>query len=297
MAIIKAGIYIQDPQKEQFNFDDLKTWAAKHGCDCSIYTERKQLIHDIEDASNPPGIVFCYNGETLQSVQKVLESYIQERKCGGRSYQVTVRREKQELMLDRIIYFESHKRMIYAYGDAEPISFYGKLSELEQHLSDQGFVRVHRSFLVNADYVDEIHRTHLVAAGIELPVGRDYYENKDDKGIWRKLNKWNNSGMVIGEQGRYDGVIFRIHPDVEIFFGSDMLYSDIIVEIKGVDRRHCALNFDRKRHSYLLENLSEHVIIVNKTRHIEPMQKLVLYRGDLFQIGEKEDVVQVFRLG
>lgn len=81
-----------------------------------------------------------------------------------------------ELKLQRILYIETerHKNVFHT-TDGE-YHLYRKLDELETELSPYGFVRVHRSFLVNMRYVERISSYILrLTTGMELSVPKSRY--------------------------------------------------------------------------------------------------------------------------
>ncbi len=56
-------------------------------------------------------------------------------------------------------------------GDVE-ITTARTLSTLEQELGEHGFVRCHKSYLINLRYVDTLRGNTVLLAGVELPVSR-----------------------------------------------------------------------------------------------------------------------------
>ena len=60
--------------------------------------------------------------------------------------------------LDQITHFYSEDRLTYASTDTRQYIVDYSLATLEQVLSDRGFLRIHRSTLVNLAFVDELHR-------------------------------------------------------------------------------------------------------------------------------------------
>lgn len=74
-----------------------------------------------------------------------------------------------------ILYIESIKRkLVYTCTD-NTIEVYGKLSEVQQRLGN-GFVRCHKSFLVNIEHIRELHDNNiLLDNGREIAVSRGCY--------------------------------------------------------------------------------------------------------------------------
>lgn len=72
-----------------------------------------------------------------------------------------------------ILYFESRKRLVYLYTAEETYSFYQKLDAVEEQLAGCGFLRCHRSFLVQERFVRGWKENVLwLEDGRELPISR-----------------------------------------------------------------------------------------------------------------------------
>ncbi|WP_394343699.1 LytR/AlgR family response regulator transcription factor [Chryseobacterium aureum] len=54
-----------------------------------------------------------------------------------------------------------------------------KITELEKALSGKGFVRIHRSFVINSDFVTAFSSNDVVVCGHQIPVGRSYKKEFD----------------------------------------------------------------------------------------------------------------------
>lgn len=229
----------------------------------------------------------------LKSVKNIIERYIDYKFSDKNIYTVTVDKEPYNIDLDNVYYFESRKRIIFTHGQGEPVHFYKTIRDLEKELLSYGFVRCHRSFLVNAKYVEEVHREYIIIKGEKIPVGRDYYE-QGDGGIWRSLRKWNKYGAIIGVGGAFDGVIFRIKPEVEIVFGSDARYSDIVINDNVVGEKQAIIIFHQNNKDYSLWNLSNINIIINEKQKLLRGETIKLKTGDVF---ETEGSPNRFELG
>lgn len=53
-----------------------------------------------------------------------------------------------------ILYFESAGRKVIVHMVQRSYEYYGKLNEIEEHLKDMRFVRIHKAYLVNIDNVE-----------------------------------------------------------------------------------------------------------------------------------------------
>ncbi len=77
-----------------------------------------------------------------------------------------------------IMYFEIYRRVILIHLDKdETLQIYKSINDLEDEVSEKGFIRVHRSFLVNIQYVMNIqNQTVFLKSNLSLPIGRKYHQ-------------------------------------------------------------------------------------------------------------------------
>lgn len=91
---------------------------------------------------------------------------------------------KHKIFLRDIVFLESLKNNIIVTTPYQKHTFYESISNLEEILKDQPFVRIHRSFIINLNYIESFAPTNVVVKGHELPIGRKY---KSD--VLEKLKK------------------------------------------------------------------------------------------------------------
>lgn len=87
---------------------------------------------------------------------------------------------EKKLYIDNILYVESKKHkshFIYLEEKTVCYQIYRKLDEIEKQLSDYGFLRIHKSYLVNGRHIQKISN-YLVYldVGEQLPVPRLKYQ-------------------------------------------------------------------------------------------------------------------------
>lgn len=86
--------------------------------------------------------------------------------------------EHRSIAVRDIRYFEVRDKVVTVYYAGEKFAFYTQLSRLEESLADKGFVRIHKSYLVNERYVQQASAARVVLnTGESLPVGRSYLAN------------------------------------------------------------------------------------------------------------------------
>ncbi|MBP5366274.1 MAG: response regulator transcription factor [Bacteroidales bacterium] len=82
----------------------------------------------------------------------------------------------------RIIYIEGLKDYIKIYldGEAKPILTLNSLKEMENRLPASKYIRVHRSYIVNVDFVRGVERNLIAIGGTKVPMGEGYKQNFTD---------------------------------------------------------------------------------------------------------------------
>ncbi|MFD2514839.1 LytR/AlgR family response regulator transcription factor [Pontibacter locisalis] len=103
---------------------------------------------------------------------------------------VQVDKKTIKLYFKDILYIESQKNSVEVVTEAKKIQVRQKISDLDKELSQKGFVRTHRAFLVPIDRVESWSATELEVSDRAIPIGRtykndvlkqlqDYYDRKE----------------------------------------------------------------------------------------------------------------------
>lgn len=109
-------------------------------------------------------------------------------------FKIQVNGEIIDILLEDILYFEVQQHNVTAYvlwdqirAGMKTYSFYASLSELEQQLEKHGFLRIHKSYLVNMNHLKKFQcREALLDNGITLRVGeKSYAEKKKQYLLWK----------------------------------------------------------------------------------------------------------------
>ncbi|MGN0553437.1 MAG: LytR/AlgR family response regulator transcription factor [Oscillospiraceae bacterium] len=82
-----------------------------------------------------------------------------------------------KLQLDEILYFESDGNYLKLFSKDKEYRFRDTLSAVENTLSDSGFIRIHKGFLVNQAAVKMLTSDEAeLVNGTRIPIGRSYSE-------------------------------------------------------------------------------------------------------------------------
>ena len=87
-----------------------------------------------------------------------------------------VGKKKVKVFLDEILYIESMKEYIRVNAKNKSVLTKFKLGQIEGLLSENNFLRIHRSFIVAKDKIDAFSAVEVEVAGKQLPIGRSYKE-------------------------------------------------------------------------------------------------------------------------
>ncbi len=131
-------------------------------------------------------------------LKKKLESYLQEaiewynKQHQAISFQING--EEFSVPVKKILYIEAYRRtMIMHLLEEQAIyQFYSTMAELEQKLNSAGFLRIHKSYLVNMEYIQQMQAGRVeLSDGTVLSVSRkNYAEIKENFLMWRGEHRW-----------------------------------------------------------------------------------------------------------
>ena len=91
-----------------------------------------------------------------------------------RSIFFNVSKKKVKVYLDEILYVESLKEYIRIVTASNSILTKYQLGEIEEILTKNNFLRIHRSFIVSIDKIDAYTATDVEINNKQIPIGRSY---------------------------------------------------------------------------------------------------------------------------
>ncbi|MCL2864213.1 MAG: LytTR family DNA-binding domain-containing protein [Lachnospiraceae bacterium] len=121
---------------------------------------------------------YLYKEVNQEQINILLNRLLTERKQRKKNnYPVRLIGERADILLDltKILYFEIHNRDIYGITENETFAFRGEIKKLEEDLKNKGFLRTHRSYLVNINKIFKKLSNYIVLHdGKEIPISKKY---------------------------------------------------------------------------------------------------------------------------
>ena len=120
---------------------------------------------------------FIRKSRFLEDMSEVVGAYLEARKDRHRTSVVVLREGESvyPVQVSSIVYIEGQRKqqVVHVEGRERPICLTRTMAELEEELSGEGFIRIHKGYLVNYRYIQvvkdgEVHLTN----GEHLPVSR-----------------------------------------------------------------------------------------------------------------------------
>lgn len=88
---------------------------------------------------------------------------------------VNVDKKMVKVYFEEVLYIESLKDYVrLKMKTGKDLVTHLQISEVENMLKDQHFIRIHRSFIVNVRKIEAYNATDIIINGREIPVGRNY---------------------------------------------------------------------------------------------------------------------------
>lgn len=122
--------------------------------------------------------------EYLQAAVHLLQSTRQ-------TFKIKIHGEVIDIPLKQVLYMESQGRKVTIYikkdSGMKEYSYYASISTLEKQLTDNGFLRIHKSYLVNMRYLKAFrHDKAILSTDILLPVSqKNYAARKQEYLFWK----------------------------------------------------------------------------------------------------------------
>ena len=114
-------------------------------------------------------------------LQECVERYLQIFQTNKQFFRYMHERQQKCIEISRIVYFESHGRMINMHTTDETCSFYSKLDDVSENVPERRFLRIHHSILVNLTYISEFRFDSVTLVdNSTLPISRGYQKNVRD---------------------------------------------------------------------------------------------------------------------
>ena len=85
-------------------------------------------------------------------------------------------KKKVKVYIDEILHIESLKEYVRIVSKDKVILTKFQLGQMEELLTKNNFIRVHRSFIVAKDKIDAFTATDIEINGKQIPIGRSYKE-------------------------------------------------------------------------------------------------------------------------
>ena len=109
-----------------------------------------------------------------QDIPTELLRYLEELSLSEAYLNITISGELHRIPVSSIRYIESDGRKLILHRNEDEISFYSKMTDIEEDMTKQGFIRIHQSYMVAKKEVCSVRKDTVVLKDTELPVSRRY---------------------------------------------------------------------------------------------------------------------------
>ncbi len=80
----------------------------------------------------------------------------------------------EKVQFEHILYIEGMKDYVRIHLIGRKIVSLMRLSALQEQLPDKDFMRIHKSFIVNMNFVDTYGKDYVLLGEVRIPIGRSY---------------------------------------------------------------------------------------------------------------------------
>ncbi|AMC10098.1 hypothetical protein Lupro_02020 [Lutibacter profundi] len=138
-------------------------------------TEVMNTLLDINIAAIIPfGYVFFKNWKKTNQRTIELENKQLEYLSGDKFIYLKVEKSLQKIFIKDIVFIESLKNYIRVKTTEREIITHKSITSIQESLPKEKFLRVHRSYIINLDFIDSFSPSKLNLKGITIPIGRKH---------------------------------------------------------------------------------------------------------------------------
>ena len=150
--------------------------------DIIYISSREDLVFDAL-RTNPRG--FIRKTRLIQDVSGVIDTYLAYRKADDQPKTLILQDRDQMtyIQMDKLQYIEGSGKIQLAHivGKEQPTELHKSMQELEEELTPQGFLRIHKGYLLNYRFIRRIGDNEVsLTSGELLPISRRKYQEIRD---------------------------------------------------------------------------------------------------------------------
>ena len=87
---------------------------------------------------------------------------------------LNVDKTHHKIVINDILHIESDRNYITVITKTQKLSYIDSLKNWVEKLPSENFIQIHKSFIINKNYVDKIAGNEIYVSGNKLPIGRTY---------------------------------------------------------------------------------------------------------------------------
>lgn len=141
---------------------------------------------------------YLLKDELTKKLDECIDRVLQQLRAEKSDIKIQVEGEQISLPVRNLVYMESmgHTLIFHAlckgYEPDRTYTCYGTIRKMEEALSERGFLRCQKSYLVNMAHIKKLNSTQvLLSNGVPLPVSsRGYAECKRRYLLWKGRDGW-----------------------------------------------------------------------------------------------------------
>lgn len=142
--------------------------------DVIFVTNKDELVYD---TSQYGPFRFIRKSRFDSEIEEALQNFVKKVKHEKVSIFLSTENGKKPVKVLDIMYIEVQSHKLTVHTSDRMISANGNLNELEAKIRQYGFIRIHKSYLVNYRAISFIHQKEIVIDdGISLPLSRRKFE-------------------------------------------------------------------------------------------------------------------------
>jgi DNA-binding LytR/AlgR family response regulator len=135
------------------------------------------LVKPLQEYNLQTSIELALYNHSHQNLQSRNSDGFDNDYISGDHFFIKVKSQLKKVRVNEIQFFEASDNYSYLHLQEQKYLISTTLKGLEEKLEEFGFLRVHRSYVINIKAIDSIEEDVVVISGHHIPVGKTHREN------------------------------------------------------------------------------------------------------------------------
>ncbi|MCU0402098.1 MAG: LytTR family transcriptional regulator [Algoriphagus sp.] len=175
LEIQKNKKMIENPQESTLIENHQEECTSKKSMSLLNVSTKKSATHPLRITRDDFDMEEAFFSKKMSYPRKIKSESNTKKNNSSHSFIFESNSALVKIRLEEIIYLEADANYTQIFTEEKKFIIRTSLKDLEEKLNDKRFARVHKSFIINLEKIENIQADFIQIADKEIPIGRQQY--------------------------------------------------------------------------------------------------------------------------